>query len=321
MAVRQEANRRGELRLSRPSPRTDVAKLIETLDSGDADIRAAAVARLRVIGSRAIARLADIVADTSRAASTRAAAVSALDGVSDPRAVDVALGALAASETEVVVTALAVLRDWVTRERGTRILEALTLLALDKTRNGPIRLAALDALSDLPRALVEPLIEHGPADDSAGQGIAGLDDATALRAWLTAHESTAPLSALHDALVKARDAERAAADRGRAQEWLSVRGALHAALAGRGSRIALYDLREAFERAATPLPADFVTAIARVGDATCLEPLARAWAVSRAEPWWHTRVAESAADLRTRLKLSSRHAVLKRVRDKWPGFL
>jgi len=80
-------------------------------------------------------------------------------------------------------------------------------------------------------------------------------------------------------------------------------------------------LRETLERTATPLPPDFVTAIARVGDATCLEPLARAWAASRAEPAWQTRLAECARDLKIRLKLSGRHAAVKRVRDKWPGFL
>jgi hypothetical protein len=316
MAVREEADRRGELTRPRPSSRAEVARLVDDLRSDHVATRAAAVARLRVIGSRALAQIEAVVASTATA-STRAAALAALDGGDDPRAVDVALTALSAPEAEVVVAALSVLRDWVTRETGTRILEALTVVALDKARSGPVRLAALDALSDLPRTLVEPIIERAPVRD---EGVAG-EDPTALRAWLTHHERTAPLSELHDALLRAHDGERASPDPASARAWLGARGALHVALANRGSRIALYDLRETFDRATGPLPLDFAAAIALIGDATCVESLARAWAASHGEPWWRTRLVECAADLKGRLALSGRHAVVRRVREKWPGFV
>ena len=41
----------------------------------------------------------------------------------------------------------------------------------------------------------------------------------------------------------------------------AVRGALHQALALRGSRVALYDLRETIERPPAPLPSSFLAAL------------------------------------------------------------
>ncbi len=316
MDVREEAHRRGELTRPRVSSRADVARLLADLHGEDASARLAAVARLRVIGSRATTALAAVI-DSEVAPVTRAAAVSALEGLDDPRAIDLALQALQNTDEGVAVAALSVLKDWVTREQGTRVLEALTVAALDKSRSGAVRLAAFDALSDLPRSLVEPL--RAGAATAATEG--PLDDPTAVRDWLARQETTASLSALHDALVHAGERERIAAEDVERRGWTGVRGALHVALAQRSSRVALYDLREAFERTHTPLPLDFVIAITRIGDATCLESLARAWATSLGEPWWRARLAESAADLVRRIGLSGRHAALRRVRAKWPGFV
>ena len=95
-----------------------------------------------------------------------------------------------------------------------------------------------------------------------------------------------------------------------------MRGAAHLALAHRGSRVAVYDLRESFDRAGEPLPADFLAAAARVGDDSCLEPMARAWAGSRNEPWWRSRLMEAASDIVSRLKLTGRHATMRRIRDQ-----
>lgn len=316
MAIREEAHGRGTLSGPRPSSRTDVARLLADLQGDDDRGRAAAVARLRVIGSRALTPLSAVIAGDA-APGVRAAALSALEGLDDARVIDIALTALQATDEDVVIAALSVLKDWVTREQGTRVLEALTVEALDKSRSGPIRLAALDALSDLPRRLVEPLLERMPAPSPDR----ATEDPTTLRDWVARHEHTASLLELHEALVRARERERLAPHEDEARAWTGVRGALHVALAQRSSRVALYDLREAFDRAPAPLPLDFVIAVNRIGDASCLESLARAWATSQAEPWWRTRLAESAADLARRLHLSGRHATMRRVRAKWPGFI
>jgi len=148
-----------------------------------------------------------------------------------------------------------------------------------------------------------------------------LDDPAALGAWLAAHGATAPLSALHAAVTGAREREQADSLPRRRDEWTRMRGAAHLALAHRGSRVAVYDLRESFDRARTPLPADFLAAAGRVGDDSCLEPMARAWASATGEPWWRSRLMETAADVVARHKLTGRSATLKRIRAKWPGFV
>ena len=59
---------------------------------------------------------------------------------------------------------------------------------------------------------------------------------------------------------------------------MRVRGAVHFALAIRGSRVAAYDLRETLAGATPALPADFIAAAGLVGDASCLDAIAAALA-------------------------------------------
>src|SRR6185436_20401474 len=77
---------------SRPS---EVDRLIADLESPDPIRRDASVARLRVLGPRAFARLARFI-DSSSTSSARALAISALDGLEDPHAVEIAFAALGA---------------------------------------------------------------------------------------------------------------------------------------------------------------------------------------------------------------------------------
>jgi HEAT repeat protein len=247
----------------------------------------------------------------------RVAALRALDGIGDPRTLDPAIRALGDEDPDVAVAAIGVLRGWLTQEPGTRALDALAAAALDRAREPRVRLAALDALAELPREIVQPVLDQGARDTP--RPAATIDDAAAAHEWL-AQASRAPLSELHDLVVVSREragSEPAAAIRAR---WLNVRAAAHAALARRGSRVALYDLREAFDAATEPLALDYLTAVAAIGDATCLEPMARAWAASR-DAWWRDHLATAAADIMHRTRLSGRSAVVKRIRTKFPGFL
>jgi len=275
------------------------------------------VARLRVLGARALPHLSALL-DSSSSSATRAAALAVIEGFDDPRVIALARRALQDVDADVALAAIGVLRGWLTREESTQALDAVTAAALDKTRDGAVRLAALDALSELPPELVAPIRERAPVD---GGDRPALDDPPALGAWLAAHAATAPLSSLHAAVTGAREREHADSLPRRREEWTRMRGAAHLALAHRGSRVAVYDLRESFDRAGTPLPADFLAATARVGDESCLEPMARAWAGATGEPWWRSRLMETAADLVARLKLTGRSATLKRIRTKWPGFV
>jgi hypothetical protein len=129
------------------------------------------------------------------------------------------------------------------------------------------------------------------------------------------------LSEVHRLIVRLRELEQEEPSEPRREQWIRARGAAHALLAARRSTVAVYDLREAFATASRPLPADFLTAVALVGDASCLEPMARAWTAATGETWWRGRLTEAAADIGRRENLTGRSAIVKRVRAKWPGFI
>lgn len=292
----------------------DVSRLLTDLRSGDAVRRDAALARLRVLGPRAVGPLSALVT-SSEAGTVRTDALRALDGIDDPRVIRIALDALDASEPAIRIAAIAVLRGWVAREEGTQVLDALTARALDRAESSDVRLAALDALSELPRDIVAPVLDQA----APRQGRPADDEPLAMHEWVAAH-ADAPLSELHAQIDRLRDLERQEPLPERREGWRRARGAVHAALARRGSRVALYDLRESFDATTAPLPLDFLTAMVTIGDASCLEPLARAWGASPGETWWRDRLSDAAADIMRRARLSGRSAVVKRIRAKWPGF-
>ena len=123
-------------------------------------------------------------------------------------------------------------------------------------------------------------------------------------------------------LQKLVDALRAreSADVAQAADWRALRGSVHQALAVRGSRVALYDLKESLSEARTPLPVSFLSAVHTVGDSSCLEPLAQAYAHAAApEEWWRQQLASAFRAVMTREKLTRRSAAVKRVLAKWPG--
>lgn len=295
---------------------SDVGRLVESLGSSDRIRRDAAIARLRVIGPRAVGAVTRLV-HGGASTEARTAGLKALEGIDDPRVVDAALPLLSPHQPTVTGAAIGVLRAWVTRETGTRVLDALTAVALDTSRDPVTRLAALDAIAQLPRHVVAPLLEQAAV---GAPGPAGADDPAVVQEWLAAN-ADAPLSELHALIVRLRDYERAESAGERRDQWIRARGAAHALLARRRSRVALYDLRETFDAARAPLPLDYLAAMTLIGDASCLEPMARAWAAVPADPWWRERLSEAAADIRHRTRLSGSSAALKRIRAKWPGFL
>ena len=289
---------------------------VAELRQADPVRRETAIARLRVLGSRAITRLSTLVRHDASAA-TRAAALKALDGIDDPRIVGIAIQALHDTDGDVRVAAISALGGWVVREEGTLVMDALVTIALERQQPSTVRIAALDALAQLPRDIVQPILEHTSVESTHADG----DEAGDVQEWLT-HHPEAPLSALHALITHIRDREGREPQAARRREWLLARGAVHAALARRGSRVALYDLREAFDAAQAPLPLDFLTAVTTIGDASCLEPMARAWSTAPSEDdWWRDRLSDAAADIVGRLALTGRNPVVKRVRTKWTGFL
>jgi hypothetical protein len=303
----------------------EVDRLVSQLRDGSPVEREAAIARLRVIGARAIDRVIALLRSHAPAAA-HAAALKAIEDVDDARAREIALEYLGAGTPAVAAAAVAVLRPWLGAD--TAVLDSVTALALDTSKASAVRLAALDALSDLPRTTIQPVLQQVRGDDPSlaakadGEApLATLDHPAGVRQWLALRGASAALSEIHDAIVHIRGRERDEPSATRRQEWLLARASAHQVLANRGSRVALYDLRDTFDAAPGPLPLDFLAAVASIGDSSCLEPLARAWAGSEREPWWRDRLVRAARAVMSRERLTGRHRAVRRVRTKHPGFL
>jgi hypothetical protein len=147
------------------------------------------------------------------------------------------------------------------------------------------------------------------------------DDPAALRHALNLAGASLPLPVLLRVVerVREREGSEAAAVR---DQWRLTRAAAHIALANRGSRLALYDLRESLETAKGPLPVEFLAALALVGDTSSLEAIAGAHAKTKAkDAWWRDQLARVFREIVAREKLTRRHAVMKRIEKRWPGVL
>jgi hypothetical protein len=314
----------------------DIASLIEALGSSDEVKRESAVARLMVIGRRAVERLVARYPDSSH--QTRVGILRALEGIADARGLAIARHALG-ENGDVAVAAASSMRPLLQSSdarTATDALDALVAVALDSTADRRVRIAAFDALSEMPDAVRQPIEEAlrkdrtiAAADPGAALLEATWQDALggqlpghpeALRDALDSKAASAPLGALQKLVdaVRARERESAEPER---SGWRRLRGALHETLARRASRIALYDLRETFAETRDPLPAPFVAALQTVGDESCLEPLAAAWGSAGGRGEWRDQLAAAFAAIVTREKITRRNAVLKRIRSKWPGMI
>ena len=301
--------------------------------------RDTAVARLAVIGTRAVRQLLEAL--ETALPEGREALLLALEAIPDVRAAGPVLQALDAPQTEVRVAAVRAARGLLPLSQSTRILDRLTAIALEPSAPPTVRAAALEALLTLPPRTVKPILDR-LRDDPTPEILAVLsrsgaqvDDPMAeleeaADGWLPRDPHTllqlvartsgdAPLSTLHRLIekVRGRESEGRAA---RIRDWAAVRGALHLALARRGSKVALYDLREAFEQAHEPLSADFVSALGLIGDASCLEPLAIAYAQALGMDdgeGWRRALTSAFREIVAREKLTRRHSALKRVRARF----
>ena len=322
------------------SAAAEVTTLVRALAGGDEVQREAAVARLSVIGGRAVDKLHRAYEGTTDLA-TRLAILRTLEAIPDHRNLPLAADALAAGG-DVAVAAVGVLRALLPSERGgagTEALEALVTAAVAASDDRRLRVAALDALSDVPgdvRARVahaldedtnaEPVAVAGGRNDVDRQLAAGWQDALdgrlpdapqALRDVVSAQAAAAPLNSLRKLIdaVHGRENEAGASSR---ESWRALRGSLHQALALRGSRVALYDLRESIPAGGEPLPPSFLAALHVIGDEPCLEPLAAAWASTSDERWRH-QLAGAFQAIARRERVSKRHATARRILAKVPA--
>jgi HEAT repeat protein len=326
------------------------AKLIEPLmtdlGASSAAKREAAIARLTVIGTRAVERLVALVGSEGPLGA-RAAALRTLEAIGDPRALAPALDILAdaAAEPAIGAAAAGVARVFLRGRRGAAAVDRLTAVVLDRRRPDALRLAALRALRDLDAATVAPVLASLAHDPSAairveavtkttttqaaadpvatvtGAAEQGLPDepgaAIVLRRALGDVGEGVPLQVLLRVIERIRERE-AAEPPVRRNEWTMARAAAHVALASRGSRLALYDLRESLKSATTPLPVEFLAALSAAGDAGCLEPIAGAHAKAK-NAWWRDHLAGAFRAIVAREKLTRRHASIKKIEKKWKG--
>jgi hypothetical protein len=324
----------------------EISRLVAQLSGGSEVACEAAVARLTILGTRAVEHLLDAWRG-DLGPNARAAVLRALEAIGDRRALKPALSVLeeASAELPVALSAVGVLRGQLGARRAEdadRAFEALAAIALDRGRDERMRLAAIEALEDLPastrRAVRDGLAgdpnprirararaEAPPAPDLSPAALEQAaknrlpDSPDQLRSLVTAHAATTPLPILHR-LVEAIRA-RETAERGAARaSWLVARAAVHQALAARQSTVALYDLRETLSASREPLPVGFLAALSQVGNASCLEPIAEAFASSKTakEDWWRQHLITAFRDIVRRGGLSRRHAAVKRVASRWP---
>jgi hypothetical protein len=331
------------------STSAEVSGLLDDVLGEDRVAREAAVARLAIAGPRAVDRVVAALRGAPPPAQTMAL-LQVLEGIADPRALPALEACLDVPDAEVAASAVAAIRPLLRSDRNAtadRALARLTEVVLATDRPDPVRSAALDAIHDLGPDVVEPLHRALAQDPSravrrlagwpdaeratgAGPGPQGLDleaialalpdDADAVRAAIVESGREVPLTVLHRLVGAMREREDQVTDALVRRQWAAARGAAHQALAERGSRVALYDLRETLETRFGDMPVTMLAALAAVGDRTCLEPLADA--VERAaDPWLASQLAGTFQAIRRRERLTRRHAVVKRLEAKHPGLL
>lgn len=317
--------------------------LIADLSASSSVTRDAAVARLTIIGTRAVGRLIAVV-ESAAPSPARVSALRALEGIASPRALAPALASLDDRDDVVALAAVPIARTFLRGAQGASVVDHLTQVALDVHRHQDLRLAAIQAISDLESGTLKPLWKSlaqdaneavrskaraavvrtsaPPADSALAASADGdLLDLAALRHTIAQTDRSVSLAVLHRLVERIREREMGQPPTRRA-EWTMTRAAAHLALANRGSRLGLYDLRESLEDAMGPLPVEFLAALSLVGDASCLEAIAAAYVKAGGSndsqlDWWRQHLAGVFRAIVKRERITRRHAVARRIAKRW----
>ena len=322
------------------SASAEIRQLVAALGGDDEVRREAAIARLSILGERATEKLVEAY-DRGRPA-MKVAILRALEAVGDRRAIGIARRAIG-EESDVAMAALSALRALLNTPHEATAAEALDNLVsvtLDPHAERRVRLAAFDALRDVPGNVRDRVADALRSDPDAGLQTRAVEApreaaaaeavwqnalegrlpeaASDLRDLLQARAAAAPLGVLQKLIDALRHKEGPLTGPAR-DEWLATRGALHRALALRGSRVAVYDLRETLTDARRPLPVSFLAALHVVGDASCLDGIAAAYSQApAAEVHWRYQLASAFRAISTRERITKRHLAIKRLGAKWP---
>ncbi len=325
----------------RTSSAAEIDRLLVELASSRSSRREAAIARLTVIGARAVQRIGVLAMDPAASADARVAAFRALEAIADHRALEPTLRAVFDTDESVAVAAIGAARVFLKARRGDAIIDRLTEIAADRHLAVRRRLAAIDALRSLEPSTLEPLVAALQSDPhveiarlaeveagvesgavyvtNAAEGRTELE-AIRLRRALGRLPAGFALPTLRRLIERMRAREGSEPPPTRA-EWTAARAAAHVALARQGSRLALYDLRETLESADASLPVAFLTALAGIGDRSCLAPIASAYARTQGEArdWWHRHLVEAFRGIVSRERMTKRHSTAKQIKSRWPA--
>lgn len=324
----------------KPSSQAEITSLVRALGAADEVARESAVARLAVIGGRAVDRLASAYAAADTTREVRVSILRVFERMGDGRAIPIAREALREGG-DVAVAAAGALRpllDATSAEMAAQALDALMSVATDRRVERRVRLAAVEALQDLPAdvrdrvaALADDLNQAAAAgtpqlspdaaeEEAIWQDALGghlPDDPNTLRK-AAARAAAAPLGLVQKLIDATRQRQENTREQERGREWRALRGALHQALALRGSTVAIYDLRETLDGTTEPLPPTYLAALQIIGDESCLESIAAAYSRAGSDERWQHQLAAALQAIVSREKISRTSGALRRISARWP---
>ncbi len=333
-------------------PGQSKALIEQLLASQDPVATEAAIARLAIIGRPALRQVVQRLADAPPEHLPRLLRV--VERIGDPGALPT-LQALLGHDTEDVaiaaVDALGAVLDSPDAVAAAAALDALTAAALDRAGADAIRLRAFDVIATAPvrsaaydADIVAPLRRQlrkdpsaairegvsdapvaaptdavGPDGDDRLDAIAAGDlpaDPERLRQLLGTQGQAAPLTVLHRLIERIRAREATIEGEG-LEQWRVARATAHLALAARGSRLAVYDLRETLEALGGQTPVGMLSALQQVGDASVLDVVADAHAAAP-DTWFRGQLAAIFRAIVEREKLTRRQATMKKLAARLP---
>lgn len=315
----------------------------------------AAIARLAIIGRPALRLVLQRLGDAGCTHQPRLLRV--LERIGDPgtlTAIRPFLGHEAPDVAHAAVEAMGALLEARDTAVSSAALDALTATLLDPTRSDAVRLRAFDAIANAPDRsdtydadILEPLRTQlrrdtsagvraalgSPADAPPGEVAAAAgdtrleaaaagdlpDEPASLRQALGTHGHLVPLTLLHKVIerVRAHEGTRTAEQ---AEAWRVVRATAHLALAARGSRLAVYDLRESLDALGEQTPVGMLSALQQVGDASVLEVVADAWQAS-SDAWFRGQLVAIFRAVVDREQLTKRQAAIRKIAARAPETL
>jgi hypothetical protein len=335
-----------------PRPGQSKALLDQLLAGHDSVVVEAAIARLAIAGRPALRQVLQHLENAEPAHLPRLLRV--LERLADPSALPAVRPFLTHPTLDVAVAAVdavgAVL-DARDARVATAALDALTATLLDGTRDDVIRLRAWEAIANAPEPTVSydadvlaplrlqlrddaspalraaagggqddvPLLLDEPSGEAqlaaAAAGTLPLDPEH-LRQLLGSHGADAPLTALQRVIERVR-AHESTVDQESVEAWRVVRATAHQALALRGSRLALYDIRESLAALGAQTPVGMLAALQQVGDASALDAVAEAYAATD-DAWFRGQLAGVFRAIVSRDQLTRRSAAAKKLATRLP---